>query len=120
LIYGDQDAVLVDTYTSIEQNAELVQWVRSFGKRLTYAYITHGHGDHFFGIGQLQEAFPEAGGARSSGLPALPTRLGCCLQALVRFRRAHRAVDIGLKAGALSWLGGDVVARAQPGRVGHP
>ena len=56
LIYGDQDAVLVDTYTSIEQNAELVQWVRSFGKRLTYIYITHGHGDHFFGIGQLQEA----------------------------------------------------------------
>src|SRR5215470_14577396 len=33
------------------------------------------------------------------GLPALPTRLGCCLQAVVRLRRAHR--PIGLKAGAL-------------------
>jgi glyoxylase-like metal-dependent hydrolase (beta-lactamase superfamily II) len=71
LIYGDQDAVLVDTYTSIEQNAELVQWVRSFGKRLTYIYITHGHGDHFFGIGQLQEAFPEATAVASHGTIAV-------------------------------------------------
>jgi glyoxylase-like metal-dependent hydrolase (beta-lactamase superfamily II) len=71
LIYGDQDAVLVDTYTSIEQNAELVQWVRSFGKRLTYVYITHGHGDHFFGIGQLQEAFPEAKAVASQGTVAV-------------------------------------------------
>jgi glyoxylase-like metal-dependent hydrolase (beta-lactamase superfamily II) len=60
LIYGDRDAVLVDTYTSIDQNAELVEWVRSFGKNLTYIYITHGHGDHLFGIGQLLEAFPDA------------------------------------------------------------
>ena len=60
LIYGDQDAVLVDTYTSIEQNAELVQWVRSFGKRLTYVYITHGHGDHFFGLPTILDAFPRA------------------------------------------------------------
>ncbi len=32
--------------------------MESFGRNLTYIYITHGHGDHFFGIGQLQEAFP--------------------------------------------------------------
>src|SRR5262249_30433867 len=71
LIYGDQDAVLVDTYTSIEQNAELARWVRSFGKHLTYIYITHGHGDHFFGIGQLQEAFPEARAVASHGTVAV-------------------------------------------------
>src|SRR6516225_126264 len=71
LIYGDHDAVLVDTYTSIEQNAELAQWVRSFGKRLTYIYITHGHGDHFFGIGQLQGAFPEARAVASQGTVAV-------------------------------------------------
>src|SRR5262249_30363616 len=71
LIYGGQDAVLAGTCTSIEQNAELVQWVRSFGKRLTYLYITHGHGDHFFGIGQLREAFPEAKAVASQGTVAV-------------------------------------------------
>jgi glyoxylase-like metal-dependent hydrolase (beta-lactamase superfamily II) len=60
LVYGERDAVLVDTFTSIDQNAELVEWVKSFERNLTYIYITHGHGDHFFGIGQLLEAFPDA------------------------------------------------------------
>jgi glyoxylase-like metal-dependent hydrolase (beta-lactamase superfamily II) len=60
LIYGERDAVLVDTFTSIEQNAELVEWVQSFGRNLTHVYITHGHGDHLFGIGQLLAAFPDA------------------------------------------------------------
>ncbi|HEY0117226.1 MAG TPA: MBL fold metallo-hydrolase [Cellulomonas sp.] len=66
LIYGEHDAVLVDTFTSTDQNAELVEWVRSFGRNLTHVYVTHGHGDHLFGIGQLLEAFP---GARAVGTP---------------------------------------------------
>lgn len=60
LIYDDTDAVLVDTYTTVEQNQLLVDWVRSHNRNLKYIYITHGHGDHFFGIKQLKEAFPEA------------------------------------------------------------
>jgi glyoxylase-like metal-dependent hydrolase (beta-lactamase superfamily II) len=44
MIYGDRDAVLVDTFTTIEQNRRLIDWVRSFNRRLTYIYITHGHG----------------------------------------------------------------------------
>jgi glyoxylase-like metal-dependent hydrolase (beta-lactamase superfamily II) len=60
LVSGANDAVLVDTFTSIEQNVELVEWVRSFDRNLTHVYVTHGHGDHFFGIKQLLEAFPAA------------------------------------------------------------
>jgi glyoxylase-like metal-dependent hydrolase (beta-lactamase superfamily II) len=70
LVYGTTDAVLVDTFTSIDQNAELVEWVRSFGRTLTDIYITHGHGDHFFGIGQLLEAFPTARAVRRRGTAA--------------------------------------------------
>ena len=58
LVYGERDAVLIDTHTTTDQNAALVEWVRSFGKRLTHVYITHGHGDHLFGVKQVLDAFP--------------------------------------------------------------
>lgn len=58
LIYGERDAVLIDTYSTTEQNAALVEWVRSFGRNLTHLYITHGHGDHLFGVKQITDAFP--------------------------------------------------------------
>ncbi|MFF5182008.1 MBL fold metallo-hydrolase [Micromonospora sp. NPDC000316] len=58
LVMGESDAVLVDTYVTVEQNQQLIDWVRSFGRRLTHVYVTHGHGDHFFGLGQIAEAFP--------------------------------------------------------------
>jgi glyoxylase-like metal-dependent hydrolase (beta-lactamase superfamily II) len=60
LIWGENDAVLVDTFTTVEQNARLVDWVRTHGKTLTAVYLTHGHGDHAFGVGQLRAAFPAA------------------------------------------------------------
>ncbi|MBM0275050.1 MBL fold metallo-hydrolase [Micromonospora tarensis] len=58
LLIGEQDAVLVDTFLTVEQNQQLIDWVRSFGRRLTAVYVTHGHGDHLFGLSQLAEAFP--------------------------------------------------------------
>ena len=58
LIYGDRDAVLVDTFLSAEQTRELVDWIAASGKNLTAIYVTHAHGDHFFGIGMLEERFP--------------------------------------------------------------
>ena len=60
LIYGDRDAVLVDTFLSAEQTRELADWIAASGKNLTAIYVTHAHGDHFFGIGMLEERFPGA------------------------------------------------------------
>jgi glyoxylase-like metal-dependent hydrolase (beta-lactamase superfamily II) len=60
LIYGKRDAVLVDAFMTIKQAADLVDWISASGKNLTTIYITHGHGDHWFGIGTLLERFPNA------------------------------------------------------------
>ena len=60
LIFGQRDAVLVDAFLTVEQAAALVEWVAASGKNLTTIYVTHGHGDHFFGIGTLLNRFPKA------------------------------------------------------------
>jgi glyoxylase-like metal-dependent hydrolase (beta-lactamase superfamily II) len=60
LIYGKKDAVLVDTPITIEQTNALIDWIAASGKNLTTIYITHGHGDHWFGIGALLDRFPKA------------------------------------------------------------
>jgi glyoxylase-like metal-dependent hydrolase (beta-lactamase superfamily II) len=43
-----------------KQANSLADWVASKGKNLTTIYITHGHGDHWFGVGTLLERFPKA------------------------------------------------------------
>jgi glyoxylase-like metal-dependent hydrolase (beta-lactamase superfamily II) len=60
LIYGKRDAVLVDAFITVEQADALVRWVAASGKNLTTIYATHGHGDHFFGIGALLDRLPDA------------------------------------------------------------
>jgi glyoxylase-like metal-dependent hydrolase (beta-lactamase superfamily II) len=60
LISGERDAVLVDTFITVEQNRTLVEWIAATGKNLTTIYATHGHGDHFFGVNTIREQFPKA------------------------------------------------------------
>ncbi|KAJ6150425.1 beta-lactamase-like protein [Penicillium samsonianum] len=60
LIQGESEAVLVDTPISVSQTESLVSWIKetAVGKELKYIYITHGHGDHWFGISVLQKHWP--------------------------------------------------------------
>src|SRR5262245_66630215 len=60
LIYGVRDAVLVDAFMTVKQANALADWVVARGKNLTTIYITHGHGDHWFGVATLLERFPQA------------------------------------------------------------
>src|SRR5258707_11439997 len=57
LIYGDGDAVLVDPPFTKAQVAEVGDWIERSGKRLAVIFATHGHGDHWFGTGELVKRF---------------------------------------------------------------
>lgn len=58
LIFGGQDAVLVDPPLTIEQTEKVGDWIERSGKRLAYIFATHGHGDHWFGTAELVKRFP--------------------------------------------------------------
>ena len=58
LILGTHDAVLVDPPLTNTQAAEVGDWIEASGRRLHQIYITHGHGDHWFGAIPLQKRFP--------------------------------------------------------------
>jgi glyoxylase-like metal-dependent hydrolase (beta-lactamase superfamily II) len=60
LISGERDAVVVDTFPTTGQSQTLLDWVVASGKNLTAIYVTHGHGDHFFGLASLLQRFPRA------------------------------------------------------------
>jgi len=58
LISGAQDAILVDPPFTRTQIQAVGDWVERSGRRLAYVYATHGHGDHWFGTGELVKRFP--------------------------------------------------------------
>ncbi|MCW3067108.1 MAG: Glyoxylase-like metal-dependent hydrolase [Solirubrobacterales bacterium] len=68
LIAGQRDAVLVDALMTVGQARDLADWVAAHGKRLTAVYITHGHGDHWFGLATILDRFPDA---RAFAVPAV-------------------------------------------------
>jgi glyoxylase-like metal-dependent hydrolase (beta-lactamase superfamily II) len=53
---------------TIAQGRALVEWVAATHKNLTTVYITHGHGDHWFGLGTVRERYPRV---RAVAAPAV-------------------------------------------------
>ncbi|MGW2964467.1 MBL fold metallo-hydrolase [Streptomyces sp. NPDC001220] len=60
MIHSETDAVLVDPPFTRDQIKQTGDWIETSGKRLRFIYITHGHGDHWFGTAELLKRFPSA------------------------------------------------------------
>src|ERR1700745_4007402 len=71
LIYGERDAMRVDTFGTLDQVDALADWVKCFKKRVTTILITHGHSDHWIGLQRLLKHFP---GVRTMARPAVRDR----------------------------------------------
>jgi glyoxylase-like metal-dependent hydrolase (beta-lactamase superfamily II) len=72
LITGQRDAVLVDPLMTTTQARVLAGWIAATGKNLCTIYVTHGHGDHHFGLSVILDRFP---GARAVAAPAVVERM---------------------------------------------
>ena len=57
LIYGINDAVVVDPPLTADQAASVGDWIKASGKNVTHIVATHGHGDHWFTAGVLADRF---------------------------------------------------------------
>jgi glyoxylase-like metal-dependent hydrolase (beta-lactamase superfamily II) len=60
LIFGENDAVLVDTLTTADEAEALARWIELHHRNLSTIYVTHMHIDHYGGLSVLQRHFPDA------------------------------------------------------------
>lgn len=69
LVYSAEEAVLIDTPITIKQTEDLIAWIERIApnRKLSFIYVTHGHGDHFFGIPLLRKRFSEVVAIATSG-----------------------------------------------------
>ena len=58
LIYGEHEAILVDTQFRISDARTLADRIAAKGKRLKAILVTHPHFDHFYGASVLLKRFP--------------------------------------------------------------
>ena len=60
IVLGKTDAALIDAQWSLSNGHRVAAEILETGKHLKYIYVTHAHPDHYFGMGPITEAFPEA------------------------------------------------------------
>jgi len=58
LIYGDHEAILVDTQFRVSDAEKLADRIAAKGRRLKAILVTHPHFDHYFGASVLLKRFP--------------------------------------------------------------
>ncbi|MDH4299783.1 MAG: MBL fold metallo-hydrolase [Dehalococcoidia bacterium] len=60
IVAGKTDAVLIDAQWTLSNAHRVIAEILETGKYLRTIYITHAHPDHYFGLGTIAKAFPEA------------------------------------------------------------
>jgi glyoxylase-like metal-dependent hydrolase (beta-lactamase superfamily II) len=75
LIFGENDAVLVDAMTTVAEAGALADWIALHNRNLETIYITHAHFDHFYGLSILLDRFP---GARAIATPKTAKAMQMC------------------------------------------
>jgi glyoxylase-like metal-dependent hydrolase (beta-lactamase superfamily II) len=68
IVTGKTDALLIDAQWTLSNAHRVVAEILETGKHLKTIYVTHAHPDHYFGLGPVAEAFPEA---RVTALPSV-------------------------------------------------
>ncbi len=60
IVMGKTDAALIDAQWTLSNAHRIVAEILETGKYLKTIYVTHAHPDHYFGLGPIADAFPEA------------------------------------------------------------
>jgi glyoxylase-like metal-dependent hydrolase (beta-lactamase superfamily II) len=60
IVMGNSNAALIDTQWTLSNGHRVAAEILETGKNLETIYISHAHPDHYFGLGPIVEAFPEA------------------------------------------------------------
>ena len=106
LVVGESESVLIDAQFIESDIAALGDMIEASGTTLTTIYVTHGHADHYLGVGRLLDRFP---GARAIATPSVVDHIN---ETLERQTRQWSALfgDGAVKATALPQpMDGDVI-----------
>jgi glyoxylase-like metal-dependent hydrolase (beta-lactamase superfamily II) len=68
IVAGKTDAVLIDAQWTLSNAHRVTAEILETDKRLKTIYVTHAHPDHYFGLGPIAAAFPQA---RVTALPSV-------------------------------------------------
>ena len=60
ILYGDHEVLLIDAQFAKDDAKAIVNEIKKSGKPLTTIYISHGDPDYYFGLNEIQQAFPDA------------------------------------------------------------